>query len=155
MAIAAVLAAIVVAAGLGALVGSGGRSRTPARKTTTTVSQAPQAAELVADLKGVVSAGTRGVKRLDGQRTAAAQALAAVEVERVYRGGVKQLATLPPVTRQATQTQSIDATLGRLADLYASLAAAARARSKARYASVGTQIASIQRTLRDEIKELA
>jgi hypothetical protein len=155
VAIAAILAAIVAAGGLGVLLGSGGNSRAPAPRAKVTLSPAVQAAELVTVLKSVVAAGGRSVKRLDDQRTATAQASAAVAVERLYRGGVKQLGTLPPTTRNAAQTQSIDATLGSLTRLYGSLAAAARARRKARYASAGRQIASAERTLRDEIKALA
>jgi hypothetical protein len=68
---------------------------------------------------------------------------------------VRQFAALPAVTRSATQAQSIDATLKRLALLYGSLSAAARARGKVRYATARARIAAAEATLRAETKALS
>jgi hypothetical protein len=155
VAIAAVLSAMAVAIVLGVLVGSGGASRPPPRRTTPTLSLAAQAAQVVAVLTPVAAAQRTDISRLDAARTASAEATVAAGMQHAYMTGVRHFAALPAVTRSATQAQSIDATLKRLALLYGSLSAAARARGKVRYATARARIAAAEATLRAETKALS
>jgi len=156
VAIAAILGAVVIAVVLGVLVGSGGGSPAPRRKTTPTISAATDAAELAAVLKGVVVARDAEIpRRLLAARTATAQASDAAAVQRAYRDGVRKLALLPAAVTDTPQAHSIHTTLTRLTVLYGDLSAAYRARSKARSARMSAQIAAAERTLRSETEALA
>ena len=154
-ALAAVVLATVIAAGLGVLAGSGGGSRAPAPRTTPALSPATQAAEVVGVLEGVASARRQGITRLDAARTAGAQAAAATAVQHAYATGVRKLAALPAATRNAAPTRSIDRTLAGLAHAYGALSADARSLRKQRYASELSLIERDERTLRTETNALA
>jgi hypothetical protein len=153
-AIAAVVLAAIIAAGVGVLVGSTGPTRAP-RRTTTTLSAATQAAEVVGVLETVASARHHGITRLDSARTATAQAAAAKTVEDAYAAGLKKIAALPAVTTKAPATKTIDGTLGDLQRAYASLATDARSLRKDRYAHERTVIEREERTLRTETGALS
>jgi hypothetical protein len=109
---------------------------------------------VVKTLDGVGTAVDADTSRLDKARTAATQASAAASIERDYATGARRLAALPAVTRHASQTRSIDATVNDLASLYGSLAAAARARNGTRYEHESDRIAVAEGTLRRQVRLL-
>jgi hypothetical protein len=144
-----------VAVALGALVGSGGASRRPARNATSSVSAATRAAEVVRVLRGVSSAFNRDSRRLDDARRPTAEASAAAAIEHDYANAGRVIAGLPADVRNAARTRSIDATAKKLASLYRMLAVAAGAGSRASYADDVARITAAQATFRHQVRALS
>ena len=148
--IAAMLAAAVVAAAIGVLIGTsgGGGSST----SSSTAASKPPAATVDGDLGPVLQtlAGARatGLANVKAANTAAQQAAAATTIAGAFSTAAERVAAVPG------SPASLHTTLTDLASSYQALAAAARAKNRAKYQQVATQIGAQEQQLRTEAASL-
>jgi hypothetical protein len=149
-AVAAVLAAAIVAAGLGVLIGTSTGGGSP--RTSSTTAMQPSAAVVDGKLRPVLQslAGARatGLANMKAAHTAAQQAAAATSIAGAYQTAASRVELIrgsPP---------SLHTTLAELASSYQRLAAAARAKDASRYQRLAAQIGSQEQQLRAEANSL-
>jgi serine/threonine protein kinase len=149
-AVAAMLVAAVVAAGIGVLLGTsgGGRSSTTSSIAAKQPSVATVDGELRPVLQTLAAARTTGLDSLKAASTAAQQAAAATSIAGAYRTAAGRVAGVrgSPATLHTTLTD--------LASSYQALAAAASAKNQAEYQQTATQIGSEEQQLRSEASSL-
>jgi serine/threonine protein kinase len=149
-AVAAILVAAVVVAGIGVLVGTsgGGSSSTTSSIAAKQPSVATVDAELRPVLQTLAAARTTGLDNLKAASTAAQQAAAATSIASAYRTAAGRVAGVrgSPATLRTTLTD--------LASSYQALATAASAKNKAEYQQTATQIGSEEQQLRSEASSL-